>query len=98
MEIEFTMPTADMLAKMYIKNPPYVDKNRDEVMATLVVNITAAKGLLENNLSPAAMNTAVKLTTKTLAQQERATSSRRLAFDAGLCRSSTATKTQGAKY
>jgi hypothetical protein len=27
--LEFTMPTAETLARMYIKNPPYVDKNRD---------------------------------------------------------------------
>jgi hypothetical protein len=25
--LEFTVPTAEILAKMYIKNPPYVDKN-----------------------------------------------------------------------
>jgi hypothetical protein len=34
---------------MYIKNPPYVDKNRDEVRATPIKNIVAAKELLENN-------------------------------------------------
>jgi hypothetical protein len=32
--LEFTVPTAETLARMYIKNPPYVDKNRDEVRAT----------------------------------------------------------------
>jgi hypothetical protein len=37
--LEFTIPTAEMLAKMYIKNPPYVDKNRDEVRATPIKNI-----------------------------------------------------------
>jgi hypothetical protein len=31
--LEFTVPTAETLARMYIKNPPYVDKNRDEVRA-----------------------------------------------------------------
>jgi hypothetical protein len=33
---------------MYIKNPPYVDKNHDEVRATPMENIVAAKELLEN--------------------------------------------------
>jgi hypothetical protein len=47
--LEFTVRTAETLAKMYIKNPPYVDKNRDEVRATPVENIVAAKELLENN-------------------------------------------------
>jgi hypothetical protein len=39
------VPTAETLAKMYIKNPPYVDKNRDEVRATPIENIVAAKEL-----------------------------------------------------
>jgi hypothetical protein len=43
--LEFTVPTADTLARMYIKNPPYVEKNRDEVRATPVENIVAAKEL-----------------------------------------------------
>jgi hypothetical protein len=47
--LEFTVSTTEMLARMYIKNPPYVDKNRDEVRATPVENIVAAKELLENN-------------------------------------------------
>jgi hypothetical protein len=47
--LEFTMPTAETLAKMYIKNLPYMDKNRDEVRATPIENIVAAKELLENN-------------------------------------------------
>jgi hypothetical protein len=34
---------------MYIKNLPYVDKNRDEVRATPIENIVAAKELLEHN-------------------------------------------------
>jgi hypothetical protein len=34
---------------MYIKNLPYVDKNRDEVRATPIENIMAVKELLENN-------------------------------------------------
>jgi hypothetical protein len=54
---------------MYIKNLPYVDKNRDEVRATPIENIVAAKELLENNRSPAALETAVKLMTKALVQQ-----------------------------
>jgi hypothetical protein len=83
---------------MYIKNPPYVDKNNDKVMATPVENITAAKALLETNQSPAAVDTIVKLMTKALTQHEKATSSRRLASDAGLCRSSTANKVQGRAY
>jgi hypothetical protein len=58
---------------MYIKNPPYVDKNRDEVRATPIENIVGAKELLENNRSPAAMETSVKLMTKALVQ-EKATS------------------------
>jgi cell division septum initiation protein DivIVA len=49
--LEFTVPTAEMLARMYIKNPPYVDKNCDEVRATLIENIVAAKELLLNNQS-----------------------------------------------
>jgi hypothetical protein len=53
---------------MYIKNPPYVDKNRDEVKATPVENIVAAKELLEHNKSPAALEMAVKLMTKALVQ------------------------------
>jgi hypothetical protein len=40
--LEFTMPIAETLARMYIKNPPYVDKNRDEVWATPIENIVAA--------------------------------------------------------
>jgi hypothetical protein len=60
------MPTAETLAKMYIKNPPYVDKNHDEVRATPIENIVAAKELLENNQSPTALETAVKLMTKAL--------------------------------
>jgi hypothetical protein len=73
--LEFTMPTAETLAKMYIKNPSYVDKNHDEVRAMPIENIVAAKELLENNQSPAALETAVKLMTKALVQQENATSS-----------------------
>jgi hypothetical protein len=73
--LEFTVPTAETLAKMYIKNPPYVDKNRDEVRATPVENIVAAKELLEHNKSLAALEMAVKLMTKALVQQEKATSS-----------------------
>jgi hypothetical protein len=80
---------------MYIKNSPYVDKNRDEVRATPVENIVAAKELLEHNKSPAALETAIKLMTKALVQQEKATSSRRLESDPALCRSSTASKARG---
>jgi hypothetical protein len=32
--LEFTVPTAETLARMYIKNPPYVDNNCDEVVTT----------------------------------------------------------------
>jgi hypothetical protein len=53
--LEFTMPTVETLARMYIKNPSYVDKNRDEVRATPIENIVAAKDLLENNQSPTAL-------------------------------------------
>jgi hypothetical protein len=93
--LEFTVPTAETLAKMYIKNPPYVDKNHDEVRATPIENIVAAKELLENNQSLAALETAVKLMTKALVQQEKATSSRRLESDSALCRSNTASKARG---
>jgi hypothetical protein len=93
--LEFTVPTTETLARMYIKNPPYVDKNRDEVRATPVENIMAAKELLEHNQSLEALETAVKLMTKALVQQEKATSSRRLESDPALCRSSTASKAQG---
>jgi hypothetical protein len=72
-----------------------VDKNRDEVRATPIENIVAAKELLENNQSPAALETAVKLMTKALVQQEKATSSRRLESDPALCWSSTASKAWG---
>jgi hypothetical protein len=96
--LEFTVLTAKMLARMYIKNPPYVDKNCDEVRATPVENIVATKDLLENNRTLVAMEMAVKLMTKALVQQEKATSSRRLESDATMCRSSTATKTQGDGY
>jgi hypothetical protein len=67
--------TAETLARMYIKNPPYVDKNCDEVRATPIENIAAAKELLENNQSSAALEMAVKLMTKALVQQEKAKSS-----------------------
>jgi hypothetical protein len=80
---------------MYIKNLPYVDKNRDEVRATPIENIVATKELLEHNKSPAALETAVKLMTKALVQQEKATSSRQLESDPALCRSSTASKARG---
>jgi hypothetical protein len=93
--LEFTVPTAETLARMYIKNLPYVDKNRNEVRATPIENIVAAKELLEHNKSPAALETAVKLMTKALVQQEKAMSSRRLESDPALCRSSTASKAQG---
>jgi hypothetical protein len=41
------VPTAETLARMYIKNLPYVDKNRDEVRDTPIENIVATKGLLK---------------------------------------------------
>jgi hypothetical protein len=44
------------------------------------------------------METVVKLMTKALVQQEKATSSRRLESDAAMCRSSTATKNRGDGY
>jgi hypothetical protein len=66
--LEFTVPTAETLTRMYIKNPPYVDKNHNEVRATPVENNVAAKELLEHNKSPAALETAVKLMTKALVQ------------------------------
>jgi hypothetical protein len=80
---------------MYINNPPYMDKNRDEVRATPIENIMAAKELLENNQIPVALEMVVKLMTKALVQQEKATSSRKLESDAALCRSSTASKARG---
>jgi hypothetical protein len=52
-----------------------MDKNCDEVRATPIENIVAAKELLENNQTPEAMEMAVKLMTKALVQQEKATSS-----------------------
>jgi hypothetical protein len=55
------------------------------VRATPMENIVAAKELLENNPTPAALDTVVKLMSKALVQQEKATSSRRLASDATLC-------------
>jgi hypothetical protein len=93
--LEFTVPTAETLARMYIKNLPYVDKNRDEVRATTIENIVATKELLEHNQSPAALETAVKLMTKALVQHEKATSSRKLESDPALCRCSTASKARG---
>jgi hypothetical protein len=83
---------------MYIKNPPYVDKNCDEVRATPIENIVAAKELLENNQSPVALETAVKVVTKALVQQEKATSSRKLKSNAALCRSSTTSKARDNGY
>jgi hypothetical protein len=74
----------ETLARMYIKNLPYMDKNRDEVRATPTENIMATKELLENNQSPAALEIAVMLMMKALVQQEKATSSRRLESDAAL--------------
>jgi hypothetical protein len=73
-----------VLARLYIKNPPYVDKNSDEVRATPIENIMAAKELLENNQSPTALKTAIKLMTKALVQQEKATSSQNLESNAML--------------
>jgi hypothetical protein len=93
--LEFTVPTAETLVRMYIKNLPYMDKNRDEVRATPVENIVTAKELLEHNQILAALETAVKLMTKALVQQEKATFSRRLKSDPALCRSSTASKARG---
>jgi hypothetical protein len=90
--LEFTVPTAETLAKIYIKNSPYVDKNHDEVRATPMENIMATKELLEHNKSPVALETTVKLMTKALVQQEKATLSRWLESDPALCRSSTASK------
>jgi hypothetical protein len=69
------MPTAEMLARMYIKNPPYVEKNHDWVRATPIKNIVAAKELLENNQSPAALEMVIKLMMKASVQQEKATTS-----------------------
>jgi hypothetical protein len=89
------VPTAETLARMYIKNPPYVDKNHDEVRATPVENIVLAKELLEHNKSPAALETAVKLMNKALVQQQKATLSRWLESDPALCRSNTASKARG---
>jgi hypothetical protein len=66
--LEFTVPTVKTLARMYIKNLPYVDKNHDEVRATPIENIMAAKELLEYNQSLAALETVVKLMTKALVQ------------------------------
>jgi hypothetical protein len=77
--------TVETLARIYIKNLPYMDKNRDVVRATPMENIVAAKELLENNRTPAALDTVVKLMSKALVQQEKATSSRRLTSDATLC-------------
>jgi hypothetical protein len=57
-----------------------------------------AKELLENNQSPSALETAVKLMTKVLVQQEKATSSQKLESDAVLCQSSTASKARGNGY
>jgi hypothetical protein len=65
--LEFTVPTAKTLAKMY-KNPPYMGKNRDEVRAMPIENIIVAKELLENNQSPVALETMIKLMTKVLVQ------------------------------
>jgi hypothetical protein len=93
--LEFTMITVETLARMYIKNLPYVGKKRDEVRAMPIEHIMAAKELLENNQSSAALETAVKLMTKALVQQEKATSSRRLESDPALCRSSTTSKARG---
>jgi hypothetical protein len=73
--LEFTIPTTETLAKMYNKNLPYMDKNRDEVRATPIENIMAAKELLEHNKSPVALETVVKLMTKALVQQKKAISS-----------------------
>jgi hypothetical protein len=93
--LEFTVPTAETLARMYIKNPPYVDKNHDEVRAMSIENIMAAKELLEHNKSIVALETTVKLMTKALVQQEKATSSRWLESNPMLCRSSTTSKAWG---
>jgi hypothetical protein len=67
--------TVETLARIYIKNLPYMDKNRDVVRATPMENIVAAKELLENNRTPAALDTVVKLMSKALVQQKKATSS-----------------------
>jgi hypothetical protein len=68
LNLDFTVPTAETLDKMCINNPPYVDKNRDEVRATPIENIVAAKDLLENNRTPTALDTIGKLMSKALLQ------------------------------
>jgi hypothetical protein len=58
-------------------------------------NMADAKAILENDISLVALDLVVKLMSKVLVQQERPTISQRLASDATMCKSSTATKTQG---
>jgi hypothetical protein len=65
------------------------------VITTPVENMADAKAILENDISLVALDLVVKLMSKALMQQERPTISHRLASDAVMCKSSTATKTQG---
>jgi hypothetical protein len=55
------------------------------VRATPVENIVPAKELLENNRTPEALETEMKLMPNTLVKQERATSLRRLESDVAMC-------------
>jgi hypothetical protein len=44
--LEFTVPNVAAWPKVYTKNPSYIEKNRKEVMPTLVENIAVAKALI----------------------------------------------------
>jgi hypothetical protein len=44
--LEFTVPNAAARPKVYTKNPSYIEKNRKEVMPTLVENIGVTKALI----------------------------------------------------
>ena len=81
-------PDAAAPAKVPVRHAPYIDKSSKEVMATPADNIKVVKRILEMNRTPEAIDQVYDLVGKALEQQERATTSQRLASDAKACRSS----------
>jgi hypothetical protein len=65
------------------------------VIATPMENMADSKAILQNDRSLVALDLVVKLMSKALVQQERPSTSQRLASDAVMCKSSTTTKNQG---
>jgi hypothetical protein len=71
-----------------INNPPYVDKDSREVMATPKDNLQLAKKILDERQDPAAIAQVKQLLGKAMEQQDRADTSQRLASETKACMSS----------